>query len=263
MNHHSSFLHSDCVRTESGQQATSAFQKGQALLEGMIALLVLLSLWVGVTWLGRLQDMGLQATHASRYAAFALGRDPLADIEAELRQHYFSGSAHQWADRRGKRLLGEELDEVSLSASRDSALAAKAQAGGVVAHAQALRQGWRLEDSGILASQVSVAPVFKPRSSPTDSFAGGLANFDTQQLILRRHTAILTGAGHASDDLAVQKRVAASFVAWGNNANASYTHGAEVAGAMALVDAAWNRTEPVFDWLEPWAGQVPELHIGN
>lgn len=255
--------HGDHVMAESGQQPTSAFQKGQALLEGMIALLVLLSLWVGITWLGRLQDMGLQAMHASRYAAFALGRDPLADIETELRQHYFSGSAHQWTDRRGKRLLGEELDEVSLSATRDSALAAKAQAGGVAAHAQSLRHGWRLEDSGILASQVSVAPVFKASSSVADSFAGGLAGLDTQQLVLRRHTAILTGAGHASDDLEVQKRVAASSVAWGNDANASYAHGAKVAGAMALVDAAWNRTEPVFDWLEPWAGKVPEFHIGN
>lgn len=46
------------------RQTTS--QRGQALVEGLVILLVLLVLWVGIAWLGRLQDMGLQAVHGSR-----------------------------------------------------------------------------------------------------------------------------------------------------------------------------------------------------
>lgn len=262
MNHSLFYVPKDFV-AQSSLKKKAFHQGGQALVEGMVALLVLLSLWVGASWLGRLQDMALQATHASRYAAFATARDPLADIATEVRQHYFSGPAHQWSDRRGKRLLGPGLDEVSLSADRHSILSPEAQAGATSAHAQALRQGWRLEDAGILDSRITAGPLFTQPSWHKKPSAYGLDYFDKQQLVLQRHTAILTDAGHASDDLAVQQRVAESALAWGNSAHASYTSGAKVAAGMVAVDAAWNRPQPKFDWLKPWSGHVPEWHLGN
>lgn len=260
---HSSFYGPKGVVAHRSLKARARIQKGQALVEGMVALLVLLSLWVGASWLGRFQDVALQAAHASRYAAFATARDPLADIAAEVRRHYFSGPAHQWSDRRGERLLGSGLDEVGLLADRHSILPPEAQAGTTSAHAQALRQGWRLEDAGILDSRITVAPLFTQASWQKKTSAYGLDYFDKQQLVLQRHTAILTDAGHASDDLAVQQRVAESALAWGNSAQASYTSGAKVAAGMNPVDVAWNRPQPKFDWLEPWSGYVPEWHLGN
>lgn len=238
-------------------------QRGQALVEGLVVLLVLLSIWVGIAWLGRFQDMALQATHASRYAAFALSRDPDAPVEADMRRYYFSGSAHQWSDRRGERLLSPGLEEVTLRADRQTVLADQAQAGGPVNNAGILREQWHIEDTGILASNIAVSPL--ARSGPataTDSFTG-LNYFDRQQLVMRRHTAILTGSGHASSDAVSQQVVADSALAWGQSAGSSYARGQSVAAAMSQVDAAWNRAEPIFDWLGPWAGRVPDAHLGN
>ncbi|SHG73860.1 hypothetical protein [Pollutimonas bauzanensis] len=241
--------------------AAATPQLGQALMEGMVALMALLSLWVGLSWLARLQDMALQAAHASRYAAFAFTRNPQADTEGDVRRHYFSGPAHQWSDRRGQRLLGDGLAEVALRYDSGAALAAQAQAGGAAPYAQSLRQGWRIEDTGILAGHVAVAPWPGLPPGPAASPSAGLNYFDSQRLVLRRHTAILAGAGHAPDDAAAQQLLAGSALAWGKSADASYALGAQVAAAMVRVDAAWNRSAPVFDWLAPWAGRVPDPHL--
>lgn len=238
-------------------------QRGQALLEGLVVLLALLSLWVGVGWVGRLQDMALQAAHASRYVAFALSRDPGASMEVEMRQHYFSGRAHQWSDRRGERLLSSGLNEVTLQIDRQTVLDASAQAGRTSDKAAILRRQWRIEDTGIVASNIAVAPLSGPVRARKTATVTGLNDFDRQQFVLRRHTAILTGAGHASSDASTQQVVAESALAWNQSAGSSYALGTDVAAAMSRVDAAWNRPEPIFDWLAPWAGQVPDFHLGG
>ncbi|NYT61219.1 pilus assembly protein [Alcaligenaceae bacterium] len=238
-------------------------QQGQALVEGLVVLLALMSLWVGVSWLARFQDMALQASHASRYAAFSLSRNLEANIENDMRRHFFSGPAHQWSDRRGKRLLSSALDEIDVQTHRQTALAVQAQPGGALLHAQALRQDWRLDDTGVLAVQLSAAPRLGLASLHNNLPADGLAYFDSQNLLLQRHTSLLTGAGHAADDMAVQQTVANSSLAWSNSANSSYVHGKKIASAMTAVDAGWGRPQPVFDWLEPWSGHVPESHLRN
>lgn len=241
----------------------SSCQHGQALVEGLVVLLVLLSLWVGIAWLGRFQDMALQATHASRYAAFALSRDSGAHLEADIRKYYFSGPAHQWSDRRGERLLSQELDEIRLRVDRNTALADLAQPGGIAEHAGTLRQQWHIQDAGILASHIHVSPLSRHEQTAEKPSVTGLNAFDRHQLVMRRHTAILVGSGHASGDVASQQVVADSALAWSESTNASYALGNSVAAAMSRVDAAWNRPEPVFDWLVPWAGYVPDTHLGN
>src|SRR5690606_17936518 len=153
------------------------------------------------------------------------------------RRHFFSGPAHQWSDRRGQRLLGSALDEVALQSSRHATLGASAQPGGAMPEAQALRHDWRLEDTGVLAVQFSVAPRLSAVSPGQGLPARGLDYFDNQRLVLRRHTAILTGAGHAADDIAVQETVADSPLAWSHSANSSYARGKKIASAMTAVDA--------------------------
>lgn len=220
---------------------------GQALVEGIVALLVLLSLWVAISWLGRFQDMALQASHASRFAAFSLTRNPDATPIIQSRTHYFSGRDHQWMNHRGKSVLGNVLSndhsEVTLRVVRPLALEPGAQPGGVFKRAQELRRDWRIEDRGIVKATVAIAPPNYPA--------------------LARHTALLTGAGHAADDVDSQQRVAESPAAWSNSANRSYDLGRRVQASASALDRAWSRSEPHFDWLAPWAGHVPAYHLGE
>jgi hypothetical protein len=261
---------SQCILSRSaapGQPKKNA-EKGQALIEGVVVLLALLSLWVAIPWLSRFQDIALQASHASRFAAFSMTRNRAAMPVQQIREHYFSGPAHQWADRRGQALLSLDKSEVSLKISAGAALAAQAQPGGSAQLAQLLRSDWRLEDSGIINAHVSVAlPAFQvlatPAASGSDSIKAGISQFDKGYPVVSRHTAILAGAGHASSDTDTQIRVSESGLGWSDSAQRSYALGRKIESRMAPVDQAWGRPAPVFDWLLPWAAEVPEFHIGN
>lgn len=244
-------------------------QAGQALLEGMVAMLVLLGLWVAGAWLYRYQDMALQAAHASRFAAFVLTRDAgYASIEP-IRQSYFSGPGHQWKDRRGRDFLGAGRGEVTLEITRGLQLPPGAQPGLADSPAALLRQQWQLEDQGVASAAVKVnmrqADMRKTRETTQpmveDTFGLGLRQFDSYPAPLVRHTAILLDAGHASDDQEVQARVALSSLGWRAAAEVSHGLGKTVSSAMNKVDGAWRRPKPVFDWLGPWQGAIPEHHL--
>lgn len=227
-------------------------QQGQAMVEGLVVLLALTALWSAISWLGRLQDINLQAMHASRYAAFSATRHPNMDEQSNTRHttqlHFFGGPTHQWADAQGNRMLLNTAQEVQLNTDRTRQLAMHAQPGGSGGNATTLRADWHIADTGIVDSHVTVRP------SAVDPMDWGISG-------IRRHTAILVGAGHAANDAQVQHRLADSALAWGNSSQASYAAGGSIAGAMIAVDAGWNRPEPIFDWLGPWTGAVPNYHL--
>jgi hypothetical protein len=232
-------------------------QRGQAAAEALLALLLLASLWVGTAWLLRWQDIAMQAQHASRYAAFAASRDAAAQPLEDIRHGYFSGPAHLWRDRRGASLLSAERSEVSLQFDRGQALSAAAQPGGAHADASDLRRGWLIEDAGMVTARVAVAAVAPAHSPP----ASGLAQFDAWRPTIRRHAVILAGAGHASSDAQAQQRVAGSALGWAVAADRSYALGRRVQSWAGGLDQPWGRVEPLFDWLGPWAGRVPDQHL--
>jgi hypothetical protein len=241
-----------------------ARQSGQALLEGAVALLVLLVFFVGCAWLARFQDIALQASHASRFAAFSLSRDPGYSPLETLRESYFSGRTHQWRDRRGGSLLSSGRSEVELVILRSARLAAQAQPGGDHAGVTRLRHEWQIEDEGIISASVAVAPNIPAATKPLRSnnqFGSLLRQFDIYYPRLVRHTAILSGAGHAPDDRGVQDRVAQSDTGWSGVAENSYALARQISSGMAGVDKAWRRSTPVLDWLGPWQGHVPEHHL--
>ncbi|TAL77075.1 MAG: hypothetical protein EPN76_09470 [Burkholderiaceae bacterium] len=241
-----------------------ARQSGQALLEGAVALLVLLVFFVGCAWLARFQDMALQASHASRFAAFSLSRDPGYSPLETLRESYFSGATHQWHDRRGGSLLSSGRSEVELVIRRSARLAAQAQPGGAYAGVTSLRREWQIEDAGIISASVAVAPSISAATKPLGSnnqVGSLLRQFDAYYPRLVRHTAILSGAGHAPDDRAVQDRVAQSDTGWSGAAENSYALARQISSGMAGVDKAWRRLTPVLDWLGPLQGHVPEHHL--
>jgi len=245
---------------------THGREHGQALAEGLAALAGMLALYMAVSWLGRYQDMALQAAHASRFAAFSLTRNDTSRPISQIRRHYFSGPAHQWMNRDGTRVLGDSASDVALAVSVEPVLQAQAQPGGADPLAQRLRQGLRVEDTGIAHALVSLRfPLPSPASSyahtPPKTDAPGLPGWRYPPL--ERQTAILIGAGHASSDTRAQDRVADSVPAWQDSAMASYALGRRIASAMTGVDRAWNRGQPVFDWLRPWAGHIPGHHLAH
>lgn len=229
------------------QQAAghSRRQQGQAMAEGLVVLSILLSLWFAVSWLGTLQDMALQASHGSRYMAFAATRGQEAYALEPLRSAYFSGPAHQWSGRPGGHLLDPDALHLGVDASRATTLMASAQPGGAATTPSRLRTELGTADSGILTQTLTLDPAEKTSIWP----------------VLRRQTSILTGPGHASDDAAVQQRLGLSPTAWAASAQASYALTTRIDSAMDSVDAAWGRSRPSIDWLGPWGGQVPEQHI--
>src|SRR5690606_38329884 len=133
--------------------APSVVQDGQAVVEGLLVLIALTSLWVAAAWLGHLQDMALSAQHASRQAAFSLTRNPEEERVDRVRQQYFTGPAHQWSDRRGNPMLGASRDSVQLHVDRRSVLHQRAQPGGIDDSAGSLRRSWRLQGDGVVTGK--------------------------------------------------------------------------------------------------------------
>lgn len=239
-------------------------QSGQALVEALVVLLGMLSLWVAVAWLARFQDMALQASHASRFSAFSLTRGGYPDLIGSVRRHYFSGPAHQWSDRRSRQLLRGGQPEVGLDINTDQVLLPNAQPGGAHENTSILRRQWRMHDSGMVTARVAVQP--RPSghigAAGVKSMDAGLAYFDSWYPSMSRYTTILSGAGHASSDLAAQQRVAESDLGWSGSALRSRQIGQRVQEKVQPLDRGWNRPEPMFDWLQPWAGRVQEEHLG-
>ena len=234
-------------------------QGGQALLEGVVVLTALLSLWIAIPWLSRLQHVALTAQHASAYAAFAVSRGVVGDLDDSVRRQYFSDTAHQWLDRGGNPILADLDDTVAVRLDQHQKLPLVGQPGGDHAVAETLRHDWDLKDAGVLTARVLLTP---------DNLGGTSAKAATSRLVplstlpsLQRHTAILIGAGHSSDDAAVQKTIEQSALAWNAPAKTSYRLGRRVSSAMTAVEAGWQRSEPVLDWLPAWAGYVPETHL--
>lgn len=233
-------------------------QRGQALVESLVAMLALAVLWVAIHWLAHYQDMALSATHASRHAAFLASRaDPGHIDHAEaLDQRFFSGSAHRWTDRRGMRLLDPQSG-VHSSWHRHNPLPAWAQPGVATPYADTLRRDWSVDDRGVLRARVALdfSPLDRASGLPDGPLR--LSQFDQPYAPFARSISILTGAGHAVSDSDAQARVAASQLAWGGPAAASRAAGAAVAALAHGTDAGWGRSGPQFDWLQPWQGRVP------
>jgi len=237
-------------------------QAGQALAEALVAFSALLLVWTAIAWLGRFQDIALQATHASRYIAFAEARG--APVSPETVQRRFFGTPiHRWADRKGRLLFSDQGAHVRLGVERGPQLDAQAQAGQDAAYAATLRSQWRVADAGIVDARVAIELPGMPGAAAGEKagFMSTLRDFDQAYPKLLRHTSIATAAGHASDDESAQQRVAGSALAWNGPAQRAYGLTRQISSLMNPVDAGWSRPRPTFDWLGDWAGQVPGRHL--
>ncbi len=221
--------------------------RGQALAEGVVVLLALIALWVCATWLFRLQDIALQATHAARFSAFSAARgDDVTAVAPKVRQYFFEGPAHQWGTLPGRQWLSPGRDEVVAIRQTSVLPDFTGQPGGGDTAVRALLTDWSVPDNSLITGHVSV----QPRPLPA-----GIA-----PLLVRRQS-ILVGAGHGKDDANVLARLGQSSTGWSGSANASIGSGQSLAGILQPLDAGWGRAEVRFDWLDPWAGDVPGRYL--
>lgn len=228
---------------------------GQALVESLVVVLALGALFMAIPWLGRFQDLVLQAGHASRFAAFSLTRDSGLRPLSGIRRHFFSGASHQWVTSRGERIIAGD-SQIQLAVSGLPNLDALAQPGGAEPDAVTQRRGLRIGEQGFLKARVEVSfPLAATLGAPDAATALSYPP-------VARQVAILVDAGHASDDTSVQQRVARSEPTWANRAETSYSLGRRIAGVSMALDKGWGREAPSFDWLEPWAGQLPAYRLG-
>lgn len=223
-------------------------QSGQAIVEGLVVLGVLSSLWLGVAWLGRLQDVALQVGHASRHQAFALshqGQEPDGLAIEPL-------PGQSWQTRRGEAFLDVEVMQSSFVLdARPSSL----QLGGDAPATAAVQQDLQLGDRGVW-----VVSVYR-QTAGEEQPGMDLQNFDRLRLGINRHTAIMRGTGAAVSDGAVQSRLAQAASVWAAQAERSIALGEQISGRMQAVDAAWGRADFKPDWLELWTGWVPAHHL--
>ncbi|HBP28430.1 pilus assembly protein [Advenella sp. FME57] len=234
------------------------YQHGQALTEGLIVLLCVLTFFAAATWLGRLQDVALYEQHASRFGAFELARAGNID-NAKLSPRFFQGRHAGWRNRQGNALVVD--DRIQVTYNRQARLDPQSQPGAVDRNATILREEWELKDSGIANVSLRIRPRATTPSEKTltrtERVGWALDFIDSLAVSLRRHTAILVDAGHAINAQSAHERAAASNTAWQQIARASYAAGKKMAAAAMPVDTPWGRAASVFDWFMPWAGKKP------
>lgn len=223
--------------------------RGQALIEGVVVLVVLCGLWAASTWLFRLQDMALQVLHASRSVAFAATRGGSLSAATDLvRERYFSGPSHQWRTRAGEPWLRAGRPELSVDIQTSPGLSPYAQPGAGAHGAAVLTSSLGVGD-GVLTEAVV---RLHPRALDTGA----------SPLLIGRQS-ILVGAGHAVDDADVVQRVGSSAAAWSVATGSSVSTGQALASVLEPLDRGWSRAAPDFDWLSRWLGDVPALHLNS
>ncbi|HET8597582.1 MAG TPA: hypothetical protein VFM22_07475 [Castellaniella sp.] len=236
------------MKTGMDAMRESGRQDGQALAESLVVMGVLASLWLGLAWLGRLQDAALHLAHASRHAAFAWAHQGLDEIGAAATD---AGAQKVWQTRQGGPLLPEGMS-VALDVLPQPL---SGLPGDSVPGAGGMRRELRLGEEQIRIARAAARTAGGPGTQ------GRLRDFDRLAVSLRRHTAILSGSGAVSGDAEVQRILGGSTRAWGHAAQPSQSLGRSLTARLAPVDAAWGRPPPVWDWLGAWAGRVPQRHL--
>lgn len=233
-------------------------QAGQAVVEALVSLLALAVLWMAVIWLGRIQDLALHASHASRYSAFTASRDDTVFQSPSGGSSFMTSLPQQWVSKAGTPLLGSVYND-SGGFHRGIRLSDLAQPGGRDPDSIRLRNEWKVADPGVAKAFV----IFTPFGQKMGSQASLLGRdfFVNAYPRISRHTVIATGAGHASSDSDAADRTAASAYGWSDAANASYQLGKRIERNAGGVDEAWRRPRPVFDWQHPWSNELPAHHV--
>jgi hypothetical protein len=239
--------------------------RGQALVEALVGMAALAVLLLLLSMVDRVQDLGLRASHASRYLALALTRrDSGPELQREVVDRFFDPRGNRWVTRHGISMIDEAGGNVRVRQEVGD-MSPESQIGAGHADAGVLRNELLFRDKGIMTGRVELVPRMGPGADHGPQIEGilGLLAWDRMHLTVPRHTSILTGPGHAGDDRAVTARIASSDHAWRLAASRSEQAGRRATASLRSLDAPWDRPEPDFDWLRAWEDVVPEDRLGS
>lgn len=260
-------------------------QRGQALVEALVAALVLVPLAVLTVMLGKFQAMQQATIAASRTLAFECTvrpqacADPVAyaGLADEVRRRHYGRIDREilsndviadpapaaernalWVDRRGQPLLerfadvGATLSSPRFDAGRSTAIgrAAAGAANLLDSVAGPARFGLSLT-GGMMEAQVQV------RVSPSEAGNEQFTRLDSLPLTLQARTAVLTDAWHASGPYGSEAHRVDSRVAQGSRLDALH----ETAFALGYQLTHWSIGLMQAAGIEPSAASFRPYHV--
>jgi hypothetical protein len=223
-------------------------QTGQALTEALVVMAVFIVLVQALVWLWRAHAVAVSSQHASAHAAFLFTRAASNSVSASSDTALVGTEALSW--------LEKQASVVSHTGGLNAALGLDAiysmpSSGSSSAAVQAdrLASQWLANDRRVHRATVNVdIPGFAPLQAPQGSHV---------PLRLRRFTAILANAGHASSDASAQHRLGQSSDGWADAAQTSYALSRRIHDSVAAIDAAWDRPVLLSEWLSHWHAVAP------
>lgn len=220
-------------------------QLGQAMIEALLLIIVLASLFIAVIWINKLQDIGLQLNHQSRNLVFkyAYQKTDIADND------YLQKNI--WLNRQTESLI----NNITIN-NKNNESGAYYLVGKNFGHILPLFDELKLGDSSILKTTVSasIGDLDKPSR---------ISNFDRNKLTISRYTSIMTDVKTIPNDSQIQENLRGSKTIWHSQANKSIALGHELEDKLQGIDQAWGRPLPNWDWLGRWASQLPARHLIN
>ncbi len=225
--------------------------RGQALVEGVVGLSLLVVLFWAVPWVGRYLDLVDVLQHASRHAAFSEATQ--AEHDAGMPEASDGPAADFWmsdASLRWRTPSGRPAVEANRLRWRreEVALGEAAQPGQGQPNMAQIRAGWGLQDRGMPGWRASVNVAWL-NPEPSES----------ARLKLSRQTILAKYAGHSRNDQASSDRLAAGELAYAGAANASRRVGQSIATRVDPLEAGWPRQLPEWDWTGRWQMLRPRV----
>jgi len=222
-------------------------QRGQAVLEALLAAAALGVCAYAIAWTGRLQHQALAVSQDSRVAAFTAARGAPPSTPGQASRLLGSRVAAA-PDAETDTRLGQLADEWLRVDSR--LLRMQAERG--------VTPGIGLERGAALgALDAFDALDRRGRTARAAAAASRAANEAGTTYVLRRYTVLAEGAGHAATDRAGQQRIAEGQLGWRRVAGDSQRLSRTLRQRIGTVDAAWGGRQPGEDWTSAWADLVP------
>jgi hypothetical protein len=127
--------------------------------------------------------------------------------------------------------------------------------GGPSSEAAALRQDWQVQEEGLLKVSATIVADATKSFTPIPTDGNGRSQSDP---LIWRHTLLLTGDGHAADDLSAQTLLDQSHVGWQRAYGKSLKAALNVKKQLTPLDQPWERPSLQTDWLTAWSDLVPK-----
>lgn len=207
-------------------------QRGQAVAEALLAAITLGACAYAIAWTGRLQHQAMVASQDSRVAAFTAVRGPLpASLSADSRLDVerVDGPPAVVGGSAAEAVQGRLADDWLRVDRRLIRLQAERRIELGIGLEQARRMGAAMSDTTVAE----------------------------EAAMLRRHTALAEGAGHAESDRAGHQRIAAGTLGWRDTVLASQDLSRALRQRIGALDAAWGGRRPDDDWLSVWNDLAP------